>query len=539
MNGYANALAFQAITDDEIASIETFVREEMYNYLIRNTAEAINEHDESILTDDDDVLITKEQLIDHFGKIYATDPMSFRFQSGEIVLIREMVNHVKAKLGTQQKNGLKLFKTNRPKKEKKFSAKSSMSEMNAEKLKFELTQRVIESMKIYGAETFFEDDMDCGVGDNTVEVRVQKGVGVYGNVRCEICETQNNKKKKPKRVYYDDNSQWPCWVMSNFTRHLKNVHKLEAQKSKSASVKKANKKMKVRKSNTRKSKSALATSPDKQFQTGSQEKLNESDVVFVGVEKEETPHAQMEESVQFIVNDSADIEITHSILHNQTNDTNGQTLIFTQLTSQINAMMTTVLENAETCEEMGFLINETMQKLNVATTKPDGNCLFSSIAHQLYRLKINSKPHESKIRQLRQRVVEYILDPNNFPKFFHDLKDRVYERKKKDDIADMETECKLYVENCLAKNSVWGGTETIYAACELEKVNVLIFNENGHFYTLSNTKQYDRTICIAYRLLRDEYGDIIEGTRFHYDSVCDIDSSTLYNAAKSYESRQK
>lgn len=87
----------------------------------------------------------------------------------------------------------------------------------------------------------------------------------------------------------------------------------------------------------------------------------------------------------------------------------------------------------------------------------------------------------------------------------------------------MQTECRLWVKQRLAKEGTWGGTETIYAVAELEQVNILIFNEHGECYTLRNMTQYDRTLCIAYRLPRCDNGEIASGARFHYDSVCDID----------------
>lgn len=507
LDGYTNALAFQGITDEQIANTEKFVREEMYNYLIRTTAETINENDESFAIDTDDVFITitKEQLIDHFGKVYATDPSNFRFQSGEIILIKEMVKHVKSKFDSQQKTGLKVFKTNQPKKTNKFSTKSSLSEPNVDKLKSELIQRVIKCMQSYEADNFFDGDVDCGVHDDTVNVRIIKGAGVYGSVRCEICETQNKKKNKPKSVYYNDNSKWPNWVIANFIKHLQQAHNL-----------------KIREPKTQKPKSASVASTAKQVQSidNAHEVLNESDVILVG------PTANV------VVEDTVDVVV-------QTDKTKSEIPIFTQLTSQINLMMTSVLENTDSREEMGFMISNTMQTVSVAKIDPDGNCLFSALAHQLFQLKIHSKFHTAKTRELRKSVVKYILNPINFPKFMHDLKDRVYETKKHNEIENMETECKLYVKLCLAKTSVWGGTETIYAVAELEKVNVLIFNEHGDFYTLRNTKQYDRTICIAYRLPRDQYGEIISGARFHYDSVCDIDSSTLCEVAKTYERREK
>lgn len=125
-------------------------------------------------------------------------------------------------------------------------------------------------------------------------------------------------------------------------------------------------------------------------------------------------------------------------------------------------------------------------------------------------------------------MVNYILDPINFPKFAHELKDRIYDIEKKDEIENMETECKLWVKFCLSKDKVWGGVESIYAVAELEKVNIVIFTEHGEPHMLRNMYRYDRTICIAYRFPRNGYGDIIPG-------VCDVNSSTLYDVAQIFE----
>lgn len=213
--------------------------------------------------------------------------------------------------------------------------------------------------------------------------------------------------------------------------------------------------------------------------------------------------------------------------------------MFTQLTQQINVMMSAVLRNSDSRKDMGFMISNSMQTLNVANIAPDGNCLFSSLVHQLFRDKIGSKLHRQKTKQLRSRVVDHILNPNNFPKYINELKNRVFENKKKNDIENMETECKLWVKFCFSKAKVWGGWGTIYAVSELEKVNIIIFNEHDEFYTLRNTKQYEQSICIAYRLPRDGKGEIVLGARNHYDSVCDINSTTLYDVARIIEERNQ
>lgn len=294
LDGYENALTFQEITDERIAQTESFVRNEMYNYLIRTTAESINANDESYLTDDD-VLITKEQLIDHFGKIYASDPSNFRFQSGEIVLIKELVKHVKGKVGSEQKKGLKQFKPSQQKKSKSQpNSCTKLAEPTVEKLTSELMQRVIDCVSQYGAENF------CVV-DETVDVQIKKGVGISGLIRCEICMAEKKKKSKPKRVYYNDSSEWPCWILSNFTKHLKTVHKLKPCTS-----------------NSRKTKLSVVKFPDQNIENvnETQEQLNDSEVVVI--EEEVVVEIAENDESEFVINGSAipiQINITISVLN--------------------------------------------------------------------------------------------------------------------------------------------------------------------------------------------------------------------------------
>lgn len=207
----------------------------------------------------------------------------------------------------------------------------------------------------------------------------------------------------------------------------------------------------------------------------------------------------------------------------QSNGTSSNIPMYTQLTDQINVMVPAVLQNSDKCVNMNFIINKSVKCLKVAEISKDGNYLFSALAHQLHGLQILSKLHQSKTRRLRKRVVDFILNPSIFPKFLHDLKDRVYQIKTKDDIDNIETECKSWIKYSLSKTGKWGGTETIYAVAELEQVNIIIFNEEGDFYTLRNNERYNRTICIAYRLQRNEYGEVISNAlRNHYDSVCNL-----------------
>lgn len=98
----------------------------------------------------------------------------------------------------------------------------------------------------------------------------------------------------------------------------------------------------------------------------------------------------------------------------------------------------------------------------------------------------------------------------------------------------MAIECKLFVKLYLSKNGKWGGAETMQAVSELEQVNIVVFNEDGPCYVL-NSGTYDRSVCVAYRLAISPDAKII---RDHYDSVCEQNSTVLYETSQAIENRK-
>lgn len=478
--GFGHTLSFIKITKEHIDGAEKFIRENVYDHLTRSTIEALNESGQDISMNDENVLISDDQMVKHFGKLYATQPQNFRFEVGERILIEELVEHLKDIVASQGKKGLKIFKCQKHNKGKNLSSMSSISEYNHDELKLQLLKRVIFCLRSYEAEQFFDTDLDSIIKENAVDVRIKKGVGVYGSVRCAICDVNGKKNNKPKRVHFSTNSKWPCWVLANFKKHLTNVHNLQYNE--------------------------ICKSKQEQ-------KLEE--IEYVPVNSSNTSIHE-DDSVQIVCEDGkifeADSEWNDDIEIN----------MFAQLSVQINLVLAATLQYSEEQESMTFFIDDIDHNLEVAIFKADGNCLFSSISHQLYRLNTNSKAHTTKTAELRARTVRYILEPDNFPNFAYQLQNCVFEIMKKEDIKDMATECKLYVKLVLAKKGQWGGAESIKAISEIEEVNIIIFNENGPCYMLSNVnKKYQRSIAIAYRLA--SMGE----TRNHYDSVCDIDANLL------------
>lgn len=88
MTGYAHPIAFKAITDEHILKTEQFVAEKTLQILQQNL------HD-SIIEKNCDVLIDDDELHDYFGDLYAQNPATFKFGPGDVLLIKELVDHVK------------------------------------------------------------------------------------------------------------------------------------------------------------------------------------------------------------------------------------------------------------------------------------------------------------------------------------------------------------------------------------------------------------------------------------------------------------
>lgn len=481
--------------------VEAFIRDDVMTFLLKSTAEKMNESDKSGFVEPDDILVDDQQLFDHFGKLYAQQPANFRFLPGDRMLIKELVSHVAGIVDANGINsGLSKFRTKKTMKTNhtaKHSAQnttrnSSLNNIDPEKLKSELIQRITSCMYSHGANHEFDIDLENEIHEDVVNVHIMKGF-VRGTVRCIICDKENRSKNKPKRVHYSSGSNWPCWVLSNFAKHLKTAHHLKFHE--------------------------IETKLD---------------------EKNGVPRSGIDESV--VVLDGSIQNIQNA--GNSTQNPELITTLYTQLSNQITLMMSVVLKNSESQQNMFFkLVNDVLPanagpSLTVAIIAGNGNCLYSALAHQLENKRINSKGHQRTSDKLREDVVEYILE--NYSKFSHQLRDRVYDLKKTEQIDNIDTECKLFVRLVLSKDGTWGGAETIHAVSELKQVNIVLFNENGPCYMLSNINmKYSRTICIAYRQAHNAKGELIKDVRNHYDSVCDVSSTILYDAVQIITNNQK
>lgn len=425
--GYANALTFKNITNDDIDSVENFIKNDALNYLSSITA--LNESERSGFVKEDEVLVDNQQ---YFGKLYASQPQNFRFQSGDRILIKALVERVKDIVDNNGINaGLKKFKN---KKNIKTKSKSKKRESNThyklitldEHLKIELTERVKKCMFSYGADKKFNIHLENDINIDIVTVCVENGL-INGTVRCIICDKEKKRKNLPKKVHYSSGSKWPGWVLSNFAKHLKR-HGLEFHEFEN--------------------KSDEFIENDDSAKEGSN--CNGQDAIGSDLEQINNQKVDLDNSVVCL--NTSDHRVSPEIRAIDAN------IVYTQLSSKITLMMSVVMTNSESQEQIFFKTNgNDLEALTVAEIPGDGSCLFRALVHQLENGKINGKTHQSATTKLPSDVVKYILNEENYPKFAHQLQGRIYDFKNKSDIENITVECKLFVKFVLSQNKCWGG----------------------------------------------------------------------------------
>lgn len=490
-------MSFKNITDDDIKYCEEEIRKIGASIEIQ-----LNDtQDESA-----DMNCEKDEqyLVQTFGT-FSENPSKFRFQRGELSLIKQLVEHVKEIVdGNGMNTGLERFKYKdiRPRKARSKRAQADVHpntkrynvanshanvmqtrENEPDELKANLFCRIKMCLDNYQAgidvELLSENIVDIQIDNNKVTAKVD----------CVLCEN-----KKPKKIYYDCVSG--NWVITNFQKHLKTSHHLRAV-----------------------------------VRDFRRQKL---DVEIVNNTDNEDEKAENISSVNLISVDNRnkiDLRVSGNNTIKIENDDNW---LYDQLAAQINTVMSAVFTNGEEEDIMALELKKTIIHLSVAKILGDGNCLFAAIVHQLWQYPINSKQHKEAMKQLRSKVVEYILA--NYESFEFNLKDRVYELKHASQITNMTAECKSYVKNVLSRDGEYGGFETIKAVSEMFLVNILTFVEDGECSFYNTKKIYNKTIAIAWRngFVQSDGVQI----RNHYDSVYEVKPEDLLSVSESVINKQ-
>lgn len=518
MYGFGNALAFSLVNDADITDVENLIKSRTLTILTANS----NDTDG---LEQDNSLSKEIQMKEYFGDMYYKDSKNFEFLPGDKKLIKYLVNHIKIVVASKGiKKGLKHFKsTQKSNRIQVAPANANIlkpiteyddAEMLSE-LKTSLFQKVIECLELFNVNEIMELE---NISDNIVSVSMHNGQ-IFGDVYCILCSNEK-KKSRPKRVSYSSK----YWIPSNFVTHLKKVHKLSQNKFKSNS---------------------------KNADIQQVDTFNDDDVIKT--ENIDLEHIKTEDITFHDKNENIEVEIVE---YDELNGADGNNeneeiiivdglnrnreldfvqVMYNQMSNQIINMSKKIFFN-EVQTSMDIKLGSEVKSIQVVSAPDDGNCLFTSLVHQLTDHKMISDDMKIARDQLRAEVVKYIQENRDLFKF--EINGRVYEnleRQNRDcSTANMEMECDLFVYQLLPLNKYWGGSETLKAVAMVKEVNIIIFNENGPC-CIKNPygKKFKKTICVAFRLASNNPMHERIAIRNHYDSVTDIPSNVIYSIAQS------
>lgn len=505
-NGFNNRLSFVNITDEDILAVEKCVRDEGLLYIEKKMRMKID--------NTADILMYEDQLIEYFGETYASDPASFRFEIGDKKLIILLRDHIIQK---QSEKGEKYLRRFRKPSRKHTKKKSS----NTNDLQFEfadenyppdhknyrsidenheqLKSRLFNGVKLIMQSFVIAESISETFNLNDVSVGITNGK-ISGEINCVVCvnDTEKKRKIKPKKVFYESGGCSQFWVLANFKKHLKDVHKLhpvlqplpnhdELPKMKKKSI--------TRRQETVTSESNSIKSENLSFE-------------YVDVPV-------------ILPNNSFDSSF----------ESNRENVMYRQISDQIRKILGMTLLNNDEIEDISIsLHHENSHSLTVAKCDKDGRCLFRSLIHQLNGRKLNTSEQTYETQNLRESVIKYITE--HFPSFCQALQNRVYEELDDGDVIDdMDTECRRILNECLPNDTYWGGVETLKAVSEIYNVNILMFDELGKCrYFNEFIEVNNRTLILAYRI--DPHRSEKDPLRNHYDSVCDIPSNLILDSIK-------
>lgn len=90
-----------------------------------------------------------------------------------------------------------------------------------------------------------------------------------------------------------------------------------------------------------------------------------------------------------------------------------------------------------------------------------------------------------------------------------------------------------FLHNELPKTKCWGGSESIIALSVKYEVNIIVFNEDDSVYCANAfNSDYNKSICIAYRLSDCDSIASMRNKRNHYDSVTFVNDLDIYDIAE-------
>lgn len=486
LNGYGNIDTFKDMTQDEIDGVEIHARTKLVRILTKNAIDCGQELDESLMT--------------AFFGVYGVCPEEFEFVRGDKKLIVKLTERVGEKI---QSDGIDFFRSKRQRYtfkgigESQFgliygdfthrpniNVKAHFTEDDVRKKLFDSAKSVFDSFK---GET---ENRNCAILSDEMINIVMGETKVTGEVTCIICQTHKSKqyfKTKPGSKSF-------CWVMTNMRSHIENCLQPKDPSTKS---RKDNKKV-----------TAKTVNDDDRDKNEQQNTGNAAD-----------------DNTVIDLNETARSHTDDDELQSQYED-----ILTTQILVQSLKMSNTVHQCKDVEETMvcGFGTKSRQQSVQICDVPADGDCLFTSIAHQFGHVKINSEEHKKLAFSLRETVVEHIK--MNISQYKHNLIDRILQNEpllKRKEVT--EPLCLSYVKTILSREGVFGGKESFDAISLMKKANIVVFNEEGTCYFGSDfIPAYTETILIAFRGSKGQRNV----DRNHFGSVTSVSNHLAEAASK-------
>lgn len=204
-------------------------------------------------------------------------------------------------------------------------------------------------------------------------------------------------------------------------------------------------------------------------------------------------------------------------------------ILFDQLSAQVIRMMNTSEQAGEVeCTYVlgaGSSSTEKSRTMKYCRAAADGNCLFSSLCHQIFFSKLTSPEHKKNVNELRAAVVQHISA--HFEQFEHELRGRVFE--KKNGPIDVHMECRRFLTQCLPTDGYWGGSETLKAVSELHNVNIVIITDDGKTHLPCKfSADRQRSVIVFYHGTNEKNNS----ENIHYDSVIELSMAQISTISK-------
>lgn len=210
----------------------------------------------------------------------------------------------------------------------------------------------------------------------------QKDNNTHGVVSCAICPDASQKQISVACKIVNGNL---FWTLSNFQRHLTNVHMLQpGHMPHGESIKIHSEKAVVVDKRESIENSPNAINADKL-----DVEMGEMAILMTASENGDDGN---EITIQTLEIDSLE-SITEKILE--------------QIKTQTMEMLRICSENSETTAEMSFEIGDNTYGVRIAEIEADGNCLFDALTHQLFGHQLGSEAHKTSVFELRTNVGFY------------------------------------------------------------------------------------------------------------------------------------